>query len=269
MVQPPNEPGINPDKDVSVPINWAYNHHYMLWMTGNYSQMVQVPISSLDQDKIWYNHGLSTEWIAVDLPSTKLRDDPSIPTSQLFSEGNGGESRKSYHGYPDGYAQLIESPQSYHLTPMQIDTRNRECGATINDINNCTQFIAGIEPKQARYGRGTPKNTNYSGLLECPCNGKFGGDPIFYGNTTKTKIVIHNFVTLQTPQCQSGEQIISSTQCFDAVSSIISNKTIKTQQTTNASIPTGCSIAQNGDDTILHIITHKHKQIKHNAVYTI
>ena len=168
MVQPQGQPGVNPNKDVSVPINWAYNHHYMLWMTGNYSQMVEIPIPSIDSDQIWYNHGLKTEWIAIDLPSAKLRDDPSIPTSQLFSEGNGGESRKSYHGYPSGFAQLIESPQSYHLTPMQIDTRNRQCGATINDINNCTSFIPGDEPLQSRYGRGWDKQigTNYSGLLE-------------------------------------------------------------------------------------------------------
>ena len=35
MVTPTGQPGVNPDKDVSVPINWAYNHHYMAWMTGS------------------------------------------------------------------------------------------------------------------------------------------------------------------------------------------------------------------------------------------
>ena len=49
----------------------------------------------------------------------------NAPTNQMFSEGNGGESRKSFHGYPDGFAQLIYSPDSWHLIPMQIDTRNR------------------------------------------------------------------------------------------------------------------------------------------------
>ena len=28
MVQPVGQPGVHPEKDVSVPINWAYNHHY-------------------------------------------------------------------------------------------------------------------------------------------------------------------------------------------------------------------------------------------------
>ena len=48
-----------------------------------------------------------------------------VPTSQFYSEGNGGEFRKSYHGYPRGYAQLIESPEFFHIQPMQIDTKNR------------------------------------------------------------------------------------------------------------------------------------------------
>merc|ERR1719230_2566614 len=108
-------------------------------------------------------HGATTKNVAVDRPSAASRADPSVPTSQLFSEGNGGESRKSFHGYPNGYAQLIESPNLWHITPMQIDTRNRDCGVTPADVNNCTTFTPGSEPKQARYGRGIPKEgTNYS-----------------------------------------------------------------------------------------------------------
>ena len=53
------------------------------------------------------------------------------PQVQLFSEGNGGEMRLSYHGYPKGYAQLIESPDSFQVTPMQIDTW-KESGDSIN-----------------------------------------------------------------------------------------------------------------------------------------
>merc|ERR1739848_962174 len=130
---------------------------------GNASTLKQVPTTNEDR---WFFHGHDFKFV----DESQLSAD-EIPNSQLFSEGNGGESRKSFHGYPDGYAQLIASPVSYHLTPMQIDTRNRECGATIADIHNCTQFVPGPEPMQARYGRGIPKaGTNYSGLLECPCN---------------------------------------------------------------------------------------------------
>merc|ERR1719242_756223 len=182
-------------------------------------------------------HGAPHKWIAEDRPSARLRADPAVPTIQFFSEGNGGESRKSFHGYPDGYAQLVDSPETWHITPMQIDTRNRECGVTPESVKNCTQFVPGIEPRQARYGRPyDPKaGTNYSGILECPCNGKFGGAPLFYGNDTKTKVVIHNFETLQTSQCSAGETIETAQSCFNAVSSMKFPSTIKVSTQTVSS----------------------------------
>ena len=73
------------------------------------------------------NHGAPTWYQTVmreDVEDT-LEDASGIPTSQFYSEGNGGEFRKSYHGYPRGYAQLIESPEFFHIQPMQIDTKNR------------------------------------------------------------------------------------------------------------------------------------------------
>eukprot|EP01084_Bolivina_argentea_P258907 436667_1 len=244
MVLPPGQPGVNPSQDISVPINWAYNHHYLMWMVGNYSQcnIIQKP----GHEK-WYNHEYAYESECKDLPSANYRDDPSIPTWQFFSEGNGGESRKSYHGYPSGYAQLVDSPQTWRMRNMQIDTRNRECGASINDINNCTQFIPGPEPKSSRYGRGIPKGTNYSGLLECPCNGNFGGDPLFYGNDTLTKTFVHNYATLQSIQCPSGESVTSANECFDAVENMFGfvpdTKIINQTVSDKSSIPIGCSIS--------------------------
>ena len=44
---------------------------------------------------------------------------------------------RSFHGYPQGFAQLIESPQNWHIPPMQIDTRNREHGAQPTDVHKC------------------------------------------------------------------------------------------------------------------------------------
>ena len=175
MVDPVGQPGINPERDLSVPINWAYNHHYETWMTGADAQMVEVPAERGD----YSNHGAPTRWVAVDRPSAArnavLRD-PDAPTSLWFSEGNGGESRKSFHGYPAGYAQLLNSPTSWRITPMQIDTRRRDCGVGRESIKNCTAFEPWLEPKQARYGRPVSA-ANYSGVLECPCNSRFGGDP--------------------------------------------------------------------------------------------
>ena len=54
-------------------------------------------------------------------------------------------------------AQLIDSPATFHIQPMQIDTKNRDY--------NGTDFKAGILPKEST----APQNASYSGLLECPC----------------------------------------------------------------------------------------------------
>ena len=56
--------------------------------------------------------------------------DPAVPLGATSSAGfggaNGGEYRQSFHGYPPGTAQLISSPHSFVITPMQIDTWNRD-----------------------------------------------------------------------------------------------------------------------------------------------
>merc|ERR1712200_280171 len=83
--------------------------------------------------------------------------DSGIPTSQFFSEGNGGEFRKSYHGYPEGFAQLIESPTTFHIQPMQIDTKNRHYDGH--------DFRPDLLPKASA----APPNGCYSLILECPC----------------------------------------------------------------------------------------------------
>ena len=43
-----------------------------------------------------------------------------------FSSGNGGEYRKTFHGFAPGYAVVVDSPSAFQITPMQIDTWNRE-----------------------------------------------------------------------------------------------------------------------------------------------
>ena len=164
-----------------------------------------------------------------------------------------GESRKSFHGYPDGFAQLIESPTEWHITPMQIDTRNRDCGSTYKDVKNCTQMVPNIEPRAARYGRGWqgPNKpalpSNYSGILECPCNSRYGGDPMFYPHS-QTKVVEHKYNALPTGTCPAGQSIATADECFSVMRQIgvfatkYTNKTIsdKTQ-------PAGCSVVSNTD----------------------
>eukprot|EP00750_Incisomonas_marina_P031514 INCI8217.1.p1 GENE.INCI8217.1~~INCI8217.1.p1 ORF type:complete len:885 (+),score=119.99 INCI8217.1:128-2782(+) len=243
MVTPTGQPGVNPDKDVSVPINWAYNHHYMAWMAGADAEFVEVPSDGLAD---WMAHGAPTKVIAVPKPSAKLH---GYPVSQMFSEGNGGESRKSYHGYPTGHAQLVHSPKTWTITPMQIDTRNRDCGVTPASINNCTKFVPSIEPKQARYGFGIPEGTNYSGILECPCNGGYGGDVSFYGEDTLTKQITHNFVT-ETSVCSVSSSVATADSCFAAAQEFTGVNTVALKNVTasNSSLPTGCSLSRSAAD---------------------
>jgi len=246
LVDPVGQPGVNPDRDVSVPINWAYNHHYMAWMTGTHSHLESVAADMNDISA----HGAPTKWVPVDNPSAALRDDPDIPTSQMFSEGNGGESRKSFHGYPNGFAQLIESPETWHITPMQIDTRRRDCGVTRDDVHRCVKFEPWIEPKQARYGR-TEKQSNYSGVLECPCTDRYGGDPIFYPDAA-SKVAVHSYSGLPSGSCGAGDRAISSAPlCYEAAAALGLNHTrfVNVSVSEPAGVP-GCSVVPHGNGTV-------------------
>ena len=247
MVTPTGQPGVNPDQDVSVPINWAYNHHYMTWMTGEHSGLRQVRVSPDEKSA----HATPYKWVNVDTTERSQTPHPDIPTSHFFSEGNGGESRKSYHGYPKGYAQLLQSPQTWHITPMQIDTRNRDCGATPQDVHNCTHdsngypaFTPGPEPLQARYGLGIPpQGTNYSGVLECPCNARYGGSALIYPalNASKTKEFIPNYQT-QMKNCGSTQGFKAAADCFKAVATIHINNVAANTTVADSTQPLGCFI---------------------------
>jgi len=250
MVVPTGHPGANPEQDVSVPINWAYNHHYMAWMNGAHSELKQVQCDPEDP----MSHGAPHKWVAMDKEAALPRNFADVaPTSQMFSEGNGGESRKSFHGYPDGFAQLIESPETWMITPMQIDTRNRNCGSTYKDVKNCTQMTPDYEPRAARYGRGwqgvdkPALASNYSGILECPCNSRYGGDPVFYPEAG-TKQISHDYAALPQGSCSGTEGIHSAEECFSVAvglgikATAFSNKTVS-----DPAVPWGCSVTTNAD----------------------
>eukprot|EP01043_Picozoa_sp_COSAG02_P026242 COSAG02_NODE_1506_length_12232_cov_420.616088_5_plen_117_part_00 len=80
-----------------------------------------------DDPNGWMGHAHPGEKVWT----TRAREDDSnatsrIPVATVFATGNGGEYRKSFHSYPAGYGQLIESPVSWAIQPMQIDTKNRD-----------------------------------------------------------------------------------------------------------------------------------------------
>jgi hypothetical protein len=206
----------------SVPITWAYNHHYEAYIRSVETDLIKVETKA-HQDYGQYNHGSKELW------------KPNItgPLSFLFfSEANGGEFRQSFHGYPRNYAQLIRSPRFFNIQPMQIDTRNRD-----PKYINQTKFVAGILPKEAA----SPPNAVYSGLLECPCT------------TRIHKEMIHSYGVSLDEKC--ARPVFNESICLNISRSIggIYNSNISRVNTSD--LPSGCSYDKNlmGETTYIYI----------------
>jgi len=202
----------NDGKEKSVPITWAYNHHYEAYLLNTYNAFEKLDNNYISEnDYGQYNHGSRR---IFQLLNNSIYNDNAL----FFSEANGGEFRASFHGYPNGYAQLLNSPTYFNIQPMQIDTRNRD-PIYIND----TKFYPGIMPKNSA----APKNANYSGLLECPCTTRINKTIKYEWNyqiqNTCSKIITNSTIC---------ETIGPSNFVFHNVS--------------NSSIPYGCSF-RNGN----------------------
>jgi hypothetical protein len=78
----------------------------------------------ITEDTLHRSHGSDKVWLVAPLEGALSDENLLYPQSQFISEGNGGEMRKSYDGYKKGYAQLIQSPETFNPIPMQIDTWN-------------------------------------------------------------------------------------------------------------------------------------------------
>lgn len=202
------------DGDKSVPIYHAYNHHYFGWLQGADSEM--------------YTSDTPTK-----LPNptyTKVRDlphDHAYPTNIVFKENPGGEFRKSYHGYPAGYAQLLHSPTSWSVEPMQIDTHNRNY-----DINDQEGYKEWFLPQQD-HNNMTNRNSGLSPLIECPCSDRI------------TKIIEDAPTILTQGTCKTP--IASLEECTAAVQAVV---TVASSATiSNTSEPSGCLIVPIGDET--------------------
>ena len=81
--------------DKSVPITWAYNHHYVSYLVSTYSKMAELEVESGGAAPYGnLNHGAPTFWLAMpDEDVEDPRPESHVPISQFFSEGNGGEFR--------------------------------------------------------------------------------------------------------------------------------------------------------------------------------
>ena len=110
-------------EDVSVPINVGYNHHHDAMFTGKHSHMEKRPYDPLDPNiSPMARANPHLEDVIVEHSPSPL----GLPTGAHLAAGNGGEYRKSYHGFASPSAYVIDSPQSVMVVPMQIDTWNRD-----------------------------------------------------------------------------------------------------------------------------------------------
>jgi len=211
-----------PNGDVHVPISQAYNHHFEVTITGKNSQMVKVPWKEA-KEAMGGHHGDYVWEAQVMSPD----EESGNPSSQGFSGGNGGEYRLSYHGYPTGFAQVVQSPTKVYFQPMQIDTWNR--------TTDGTSFAPGPVPK-ASLAPSTGPDAIYSGLLECPCTDRI------------TRILEGAYTTQMKDQCKT--KIDSSVECFHASQeeiSLPSGTKFTTQTVSSADLPAGCTVSLNGD----------------------
>ena len=106
-----------PDGDVSVPISASYNHHFGTIIAGAGARFEKVVLDGPDDPRAVelrarFSHG----HVALDQPQYVVRGGESVS----IQSGNGGEYRKTFHGFAPGYALVIDSPTALQVTPMQI-----------------------------------------------------------------------------------------------------------------------------------------------------
>jgi hypothetical protein len=224
-----------PDGDISVPINMAYNHHHDVYLTGKHSRMQKVRYDPADASVPAMARS-DPEYIEI--PVQTSPSPQGLPTSLHLADGNGGEYRKSYHGFASPVAYVLDSPQSVHCNPMFIDTWHRDK----MNISGGSKFVAGPLPKHSLSPPGAP----YSGLLECPLTDKIEkvlpGGYSGYNSTYPRQLF----------QCQSEARscthaIGSAKQCFSAAQNAV-GKGVKV--TTSAGVSSnrvpGCSVTYDG-----------------------
>lgn len=199
-----------PKGDVSVPISASYNHHFVATMIGAGARFKKISLAGPDDPRAAplrkQCHGMlnweQPQYVVEELAGSSSTGATSNSASNAqFSSANGGEYRKSYHGFPPGYALVLDSPTEFQFTPMQIDTWNREKMNISGPLPPA--FVAGPEPAASLASSGS----SHSGLLECPMTSRL----------TKEVDVTY---AIRTDSCATP--ILSFQECFAAAAKTLS-----------------------------------------------
>jgi hypothetical protein len=244
------------DTDIPLPLTCAYNHHFESSIAGGNSRFEKVQFTGEDDPRLlglleeratsgMGGHGLPSHeehWMVIEDEEEKAAG--GLPTKSSLGAGNGGEYRKSFHGYAPSYGQVIGSPHTFQLTPMQIDTFHREKMDCLSDKPTGEPFVAGPLPRNSW----APPGASYSGLLECPL-------------TTRVTKVYDSDVKLQgVGSCEYTTA--SASECFVNAKSAIgpAAESAKTATGSDPTKPAGCSASLVGKDIEIYFNTNKKHQ---------
>eukprot|EP00039_Didymoeca_costata_P022118 m.3773 g.3773 ORF g.3773 m.3773 type:complete len:792 (-) comp2823_c0_seq1:19-2394(-) len=217
--------------DISVPISASYNHHYGNQLIGAKAKFKKITFDGPEDPRIaeltkLSGHGM----VPWDQPHYIVeREDGTMSLGDnqdhiIITSGNGGEYRKTYHGFAPGYGIVVDSPTQLQVTPMQIDTWNRDAMNITGDLP--PKFVAGPLPRASE----APAGAEYSGLLECPMT------------TRLVKQVDGKYLIQKTDTCSSP--ILTFQECYHAAASSFSGTHNFVNTTgTDSSRPAGCSVS--------------------------
>ena len=260
--------GNSSENDISVPINANYNHHYVASVIGGDASFQKIRLSGPRDPRLKTLRKQGHGRIAIDQPQYIVKGGTET-THIPFSSANGGEYRKTFHGFAPSYVLRLDSPKQVQITPMQIDTFNRD---EMKFENELTKFVPGPLPRASQ----APKDATYvvfdlfhsSTYLECSLvslthshphlsplecyeilNSRFALEHRYSGllecpMTTRLERVVDTSYFLSDFVCHQNETIETLEQCVNAVDDILQNQhvVLSSNRTVNSTtLPRGCS----------------------------
>lgn len=209
--------------DVPVPMNSMYNHHFEASIINSrHVKVVKRQVTPEIARRIM-SHGRA-EILMPEVISEPLGAEPEASLVHAFYMANGGEARLSYKGLPKGYAQVLHSPDTLRLSPMMVDTKNRDQQGPV--------FMPGPLPRSAQ----APPNASYSGLLECPCSTRL---------KKEWKMV---YSTLSSGTCPT--KVANASECFMAGRMLIDADQYSDRTVSSPSLASACSLVNKADGTV-------------------